>query len=270
MTKNKRYKTTEFNRKLFRKQGLRLVSMGNSQHQGKREYQEDSFCTLIAPAQTTRAHKLRQFYGIVADGMGGLSNSSYLSDYIVSYLSRKIGHEFSNATTLTQLYPMILELNKTIKEEGLQGGSTLAILHYLDGTISWCSLGDSRIYLMRNLHLYQLTQDHNYKNDLLEDVINNKADLADAISDPLGTFLTSYMGSSQLTPMDYNPTPFHLKPKDVVLLCTDGVYQTLTQAELVSCLTLPAQEAANTIERKILDKGYDHQDNFTSLIYKFR
>lgn len=56
---------------------------------------------------------------------------------------------------------------------------------------------------------------------------------------------------------------------DKILICSDGVYNALPAAELLSALESPAAEAAELIEKMVLSKGYPDQDNFTAIVLEF-
>lgn len=84
-------------------------------------------------------------------------------------------------------------------------------------------VGDSRIYLLRDQQLEQLTRDHR--------VWRGSAN-----------FLSQAMGAGAVLEPDYYSLP--LQPGDVFLLATDGLFERLTQAQLIEKIALitPSQD----------------------------
>ncbi|MNZ91012.1 Serine/threonine phosphatase stp [compost metagenome] len=79
--------------------------------------------------------------------------------------------------------------------------------------------------------------------------------------------LTNYLGYAGFKSMEVGE-PIPLNPGDSVILCSDGVYDALTEVEMEHILmqrSSPqdmAEEMIFTIERK----SYKHQDNATVII----
>ncbi len=54
-----------------------------------------------------------------------------------------------------------------------------------------------------------------------------------------------------------------LKPGDCILLCSDGLYRTLTEAEILSLLDKEPQAAAEALVRETIERRRPRQDNVT-------
>ena len=57
---------------------------------------------------------------------------------------------------------------------------------------------------------------------------------------------------------------------DRLILMSDGVYNALTEEELCSALGLPAEQAAEALRRRIQEKNYPTQDNYTAILLEMR
>lgn len=68
---------------------------------------------------------------------------------------------------------------------------------------------------------------------------------------------------------DVNIKPFLPETGDKLLLCSDGVYNALSENELLIQLVKKPQHCADGIVAAVLNKGYKNQDNFTSVIVEF-
>ena len=132
-------------------------------------------------------------------------------------------------------------------EEGepIQAGTTLTSVVLMQGVMHWFSVGDSRLYIFRGNALTQVTVDHG-----------------------CGNLLSSFIGIGGLQSYDCSNSPFSLAPGDILLLCSDGLYRTLTPDEIARQLDqgLDAQETAGTLVCAALDRQMPNQDNISVII----
>jgi protein phosphatase len=88
--------------------------------------------------------------------------------------------------------------------------------------------------------------------------------LESAENDPQRNSLTSHLGRIN-PPIDRNQMPLPLLPGDLVLLCSDGLYGVLTEAEIAAAAQGNAQLACQSLLRLALSRGRPDQDNVTIL-----
>lgn len=244
---------------------VRKVAIGNSQDRGARDYQEDSFGFSSLDSATVSRYG---FTAIVSDGMGGLSCGDRVSAYTVSAMLEKniCADGFPPHVSFTR---RIREINKCVADSGIGGGCTAAAVLCTKSGIYWCSVGDSRIYLYRGGSLCSLTEDSDYHNVLFDQVISGDMSCTQASSDPQKDSLAHYIGyKGEVTP-DVNIRPFIPQKGDRILICSDGVYNALSNEELSRSLLLHAHEAAQDIMSRIMLKNYSNQDNYTSVVLEF-
>lgn len=246
--------------------------VGNAQHIGKRKTQEDYF----GFSDITSSEKISRkgICAVLADGMGGLSNGREISEYVVSTTLALFENLDYRLSICTQLEAIAKKLNEEISKEfsengKSQAGSTLVAAVIYKDKLFWVSVGDSRIYLFRNGYLYQLNEDHNYKNELLKDYIEGTATLNSAFDSPQKDSLTSYIGNPNKQCIDANKISFSLQKEDKIMLCTDGVYNTLSDFELIKRLKEEPQLASEKIANDVLSKKLSSQDNLTVMIINF-
>lgn len=244
--------------------GVGGIAVGGIQHRGAREYQEDSY----GFSEVTAGKPLQRFTAVVADGMSGLSAGAFVSDYCVKkLLEADIGTE--NTPIHEQLTNAVRRISGEIAAGGSRGGSTLAAVVCVPQGVYFCSVGDSRIYLLRGGVLTQITEDGDYFSVLLERVISGGITFAQAYSDPDKDSLSQYMGSGAFLTPDRNIIPFAPRAGDRILICSDGVYNSMSGEEILQSLTLSAGAAVEDITGRILAKGYTNQDNFTAVVLEF-
>lgn len=245
---------------------IRRVLIGNAQNRGARPYQEDSFgFTELSDAAAAK----KGFMAIVADGMGGLTDSDKISSYAVDFLIGQFGKYDGSIPADMWLRGLTRSLNSAAAAMGTGGGSTLAAVLCGKEGIYWCVVGDSRIYLLRSGRLYQLSEDQDYYTELLNGVLREEIHFEDAEDDERKTALTQYIGSSSEIEPEVSRLPLIPEPGDTLLICSDGVYNALGEGELTKMLDGGAGFSAAAIESAIVEKGFTNQDNFTAVILKF-
>ena len=141
-------------------------------------------------------------------------------------------------------------------------GTTLvaAVIH--DEQLYWISVGDSRIYLLRDGIAMQITQDHNYAMELERRVSQGHISADQATHDSERQALVSYLGMPELPYISVSTRPMYLQSGDIILLCSDGLYGSLAHEELVQVM-MKFPGLPDPLIQAVLDKGYLHQDNIT-------
>ncbi len=239
-------------------------SFGNMQHQGRRDYQEDSFgfSDISDPELVAK----RGILAIVADGMGGLKNGKSISERAIQKF-RKSFVKFSPSGDIPrQMLALVMETNHDIYETDKQkGGTTLLCVYIYRNSMYWVSVGDSAIYLFRKGRIYQLNKEHNRLNDLYLRFMYREITREQLMAEPSLQGLTANIGRRELREVDRNLTELKLQSGDRLLLCTDGVSGRLTEKELLVAMSQRgAQACADALKRMILKKNAPKQDNFTA------
>ena len=106
-------------------------------------------------------------------------------------------------------------------------GST-AVLAILDGDkMTVATLGDSRLYLLRDRALEQMTVDQNLRTELLEAGRDPRAipdqGALGALTHSVGSFFFDHEGGIGSRRLEADVLPLHLRAGDRLLLCSDGV-----------------------------------------------
>lgn len=252
------------------------VTPGNAQHIGGRNEQQDAFgFSDISDKELVDNNGV---LAAVADGMGGLCKGKEASNLVIKTFLNTFSNKVSNKNVQDvlnkSLYGSNLELNKMAKHLGLEGniGSTLvAVIVYKDD-LHWISVGDSRIYLYRNDCLSLLTEEHIYARDLEKAVCTGHITEEDALNHPDRECLTSYIGIEELLQIDKNDKPLKLISDDIILLCSDGLFKTLSDKEITEIIRQNKVEPQNIAEElvsEVLKKEKLFQDNITVVILKY-
>ena len=249
---------------------LKLVP-SNYQHIGSRDRQEDSFA--FSDLNDRKVVEKKGVLAVIADGMGGLARGDRASQVAVRIFLREynnkndhnsIEHFMRRALTIANYAVFDLALDEKGQEVDL--GTTLVAVLVEQGKMHWVSVGDSLVYLLRDGALRQLNKEHIYANQLADEVENGLISKKEAIEHPERSFLTSYLGTPELIEVDYSLEPLALKAGDVVLLCTDGLNNTLSAGEITAGLEHPDAGTAEELVKAAIAKGKPHQDNITVLV----
>ena len=149
------------------------------------------------------------------------------------------------------------------------GGSTLLMAYIINNSLFTLTVGDSRIYLMRDHMIMQLNREHTYAVDLDEKAARGEISMEEALKDPQRKALTSYLGIDDLKTFDRIVQPITLKDGDKIALMSDGVFGTVSDEELQALLELPAQQAVKEIEQAVMGKDVPRQDNMTVVVVEY-
>ena len=241
------------------------ISIGKIHDIGRRDYQQDSFGQTAVLRNTG-------ILAVLADGMGGLSGGERVSQKIVME-ALTFGSTLQANQVPTALPGMVAGINHAVNQmlgpKGLYtSGSTVVSALITGNALRWISVGDSRIYLYRDGQISQLSRDHDLLQDWMPDILEGKRSMAEALRDPNGRKLTSFIGMGELRHVDYNRTPIPLLPGDRVLLMSDGVYGTVSDAEMAAILRDcgSVQLAASHIGQRIMGAALPYQDNYTLIV----
>jgi protein phosphatase len=239
----------------------------SAQHIGSRQSQQDCYGT--SETQDRAFLKHGGFLAIVCDGMGGLEHGeaagkTAVCSFLEAYTKKTKQESIPEALERSARYAneKVLELAGELKaDEGI--GTTLVAAAFLDQSLYWISVGDSRIYLVRNGQLELLTRPHVFSNLLDRAVEQGALSREDAEKHPERDSLTSYIGTKKLEEIDANREPLRVARGDTVLLASDGLFKALESNEILDVLKGPPEQSHEALVRLTLDKEKPHQDNVT-------
>jgi type VI secretion system protein ImpM len=197
----------------------------------------------------------------VADGMGGHSNGGVASRMVVDAI-QAVEPAASLSACIQSMNIALSRVNSDLRRQALsadgvaESGSTVVALAIRGNECGVCWAGDSRAYVFRAESLQQLTRDHK------EEAVT----LTDLVSGPQSAITRAVGGHDEL---ELDQISELVSPGDRFLLCSDGLYTTLDEQQLIAGLTVPApQEACDALIRAAREAGAS--DNVTALIVDIR
>jgi protein phosphatase len=222
-----------------------LVFEGQTNIGQKRQVNEDSFW----PTSNHHAHRPDDPYGmlfIIADGMGGHGAGNVASALAVEEIPTTYYALDPNYSDISdRLTLAIQQAHQRIRERATQApeledmGTTVAAAvvkydeNHEQGQVWMAWAGDSRIYLLRQGRLKQLTRDHSRVWPLIES--------GQITWDELRFHPERSRITNGLTARHATVTPevqrFELEPGDLLLLCSDGLSGEVKPEEIEQTLT---------------------------------
>ena len=249
----------------------RLLSyqVANLQGVGTRPRQEDGFA--FVNAMDVAEMKRSGLLAIVADGMGGMRDGRVASQTAISVMKAGFQALDRSGSIPEQLEESVIQAGREVyRTLGGDGGSTAVVCLFYNEQLYFTSVGDSGLYLLREGTLLRLNLEHNVRNErFLETIRQGSMDPEIAREDPEAAALTQFLGMGGAVRADSLRRPMHLHDGDLLLLCSDGVDGTLTEAQMLACLGEASPEAmCQALERAILEENRQYQDNYTALIVR--
>ena len=251
------------------------IQIGLSSVIGTRKYQQDA--VVATNKAFLNKNNFKKGIVVLCDGMGGMNGGEIASalttktiyeDYLKnkpSDIPKFLKEEVKKVDSL------VYEL-KDEKNQPMGSGSTLICIVLDNGNLFWVSVGDSRIYIIRNNEMVQVTEDHNYFSVLRKKAESGLISAEEAANDPKAEALISFIGIGKESPVDNNEQPFPLLDGDIILLCSDGLYKTLPDEEILRVIQRYSdnvENAAKMLTKTVLDKQKRGQDNTTVAVVKY-
>jgi serine/threonine protein phosphatase PrpC len=205
---------------------------------------------------------------LLADGMGGHPEGEVAAQLAVQVIS---GMFQKAAKAKVQNVPAFLEAaimaaHRQIVRYAIEKGmldtprTTIVVAVVQDSAVTWIHCGDSRLYLVRQGELLVRTRDHSFIERHQEAVDDPK--LAERIN---RNVLFTCLGSPAKPVFDITG-PVLLHQGDKLMLCSDGLWGSLSEVEIAYHLSLkPVNEAVPHLVEKALLKAGETSDNVTCI-----
>jgi protein phosphatase len=188
---------------------------------------------------------------VVADGVSSAEAGETASQTAVAVTLRAFAEQPSGMATSKRLYRAVQQANievydlATVVPE-LRGMTTTLTAVVVDrGELTAAHVGDSRLYLLRDGRLTQLTKDHTVAGEKARIGLMSKAR---AREHPDRSVLTRSLGRELIVPIDRISN--RLFRGDALLACSDGLYNVLDEEQMAPLL---AQGDAGAACRSLID-----------------
>lgn len=214
---------------------------------------------------------------VVCDGMGGgpggKTASSIAATSIIAYVQQAGGQpENEKINNETLLHDAVVAANRALRDKiaespELSGmGTTVTAVLITASGASLAHVGDSRIYQLRRGKIVFRTADHSRVGEMVRaGALTDEQARLSAISN----LITRALGIGDEVEVDTTSLAF--EKGDRFVLCTDGVWGSMPQPDLVKSLTenKSLENTAELLNVKVENAGIEkggHHDNYTMII----
>lgn len=233
---------------------------------GKKRKNNEDACLLCVPEDAALAGR-RGLLFAVGDGMGGASagefasrmalrqtnNAYYLSDTPSAPDALREAVESANLKVFeeSELNPLLSGMGTTVSALVARGEWTY-IAH----------VGDSRVYLLRGMRLYQITHDHSL---VAEQMRCGLLTEEEARNHSMKNLITRAVGIKNEVKVDMYA--MHIQRGDTILICSDGLSNMVPDAQIAAALAgNDLKKAAAILIDEALDEG--GADNITAALLR--
>jgi PPM family protein phosphatase len=247
------------------------IQFGQASDLGKVRTNNEDAAGFFIPAsrQQARSHG---FLFAVADGVGGLDLGELASATAISVVTQQFARAQAGSMLIGLMPRLVQHANTAVHDctlapehQGKKMATTLVAcaLRYDQAVIS--HVGDSRCYLVRNGHARQVTQDHTLVNEQRKLGLVHAGQAAEAESRHV---LMRSLGPEMFVSPD--TSALTLQPGDVLVLCTDGLHNEVSDAEIAAIAG--QHKSADLLARELVARAVeiDGGDNATAQVIRVR
>lgn len=195
-----------------------------------RESNQDAYAVGELPGEVA--------WAVVCDGMGGAAGGNIASALAVKVISDKItscyNQKMRDSSIFNLLDSAITAANIEVydmadSQRDLKGmGTTVVCAIVRQDTVFIAHAGDSRAYVAGDSEVKQLTTDHSMVQDLID---RGKITAEEAEHHPNKNIITRAVGVDKRIKIDFDQ--FDLEDNQTLILCTDGLSNYVSTAELL-------------------------------------
>jgi len=208
---------------------------------------------------------------VVADGMGGYEGGQEASRLAVETLVA-VYRDFGGDNPQDALVEALQTAHERIRQysfahPALRGmGTTCTAAAIVQDALYYVHVGDTRLYLIRDGQITQVTRDHSYVGRLVE---SGMISPQEAEHHPQRNILTAALGTNPDLIMDSPGHPEPLRPEDVLLICSDGLWGQVRDPEILDAVeNKSAEQAVRELIELARERG--GPDNITVEILRLR
>jgi serine/threonine protein phosphatase PrpC len=226
-------------------------------------------------------HSLSLF--VVADGMGGHSHGELAAELAISTMQYYVGssqdrfdvtwpfgYNFEISVDANRMSTAIQLANRQVWNHGQQSpecagmGTTVAAILLSEGNAVIGNVGDSRVYLLRNNELNQISFDDTFVNTVARQA---GADVEEMANHPMRNVLTQAAGSQNT--LDVHIVEQPLESGDVYLICSDGLHGVIGNAAIRSILGAGEYLERAAVRMKDAARAQGGPDNISVVLMSY-
>jgi PPM family protein phosphatase len=190
----------------------------------------------------------RRLCCVVADGAGGHGGGDVASKLVVRHIIDQAS--LAPLACLEEVKDLLIDTNAQLRRHQSESGNTkdmhsTVVALFVDlgcQEALWGHAGDSRLYLFRDGLMLSHTRDHSVVQAMVDAGVLMPEQMR---THPRRSELQSALGTRPEDLLVSTATrPWPVKPHDVFLLCTDGLWEYVDEAEMCASLSAAADPGA--------------------------
>lgn len=207
-------------------------------------------------------------FAMVADGMGGHNAGEVASNLACQTAKNYISRQYTLANTPAMLEILMQQMHQHIRTASQENsqyagmGTTAVAIFIKEQQAFFASVGDSRIYHYRNRQLTQLTTDQTLVNQMISE---GKITKEEGLHHEMKHVLLQALGTVLQVKPEVSSQGLQLQAGDKLFLCSDGIYDMLSDQELAQLFGLASINLAMEII-KALCMQRRARDNFSAIL----
>lgn len=214
---------------------------------GTRSYQQD---TLWYEGRG------EDFLAVVCDGMGGLEGGELASTCAISEIVECFRQEDVPIRNVPSFfYQSMQSMNRSVcslKDQNgkpVECGTTCVSVYLYQDRLFWFSIGDSKIYLIRDGQIFCPFKPHNYGTQLEQYLLDGSMGEEEYQEEKKkAEALTSFLGMGRIRLYEIPKQPFLLKKNDRIVLCSDGLYKAFSEEQILNILDMCCDDFSTTAD----------------------
>lgn len=213
---------------------------------------------------------------LVFDGMGGHENGAQAAEIGL----KTVQDQFMAAdlpifdpqgflySSLSRAHDEVVRIGGNLAVD-FRPRATCAVCLIQSSGCWWAHIGDSRIYHMRDGKVLRRSRDHSHVEVLIQEGAITEEE---ALDHPMRNFVECCLGGDAPVPDMSITRKIPLKPGDVLLACTDGLWSGICDEEMAATATNPDMSLAESLKAlsvRALTVNAPYSDNTTGTVLQW-
>ena len=246
------------------------IKIGVSSIIGTRKYQQD---TVFADKRGDMV------IGVVCDGMGGMTSGDLASKTATQILAEDFYNMPPEINISEFLRAEAVKMDRAVADlvnedgEDLGSGTTVVATIIKNNIMYWMSVGDSRIYVIRNGEIRAINRDHNLRLKLDAELEAGTITMEEyRREESQAEALISYIGIGNVPIIDVSIRPIQLIENDIIILSSDGLYKRLSNEDVLATVMYEEPDmkrAARRLTDVVMMRTQKSQDNTSVVVMQY-
>lgn len=213
---------------------------------------------------------------IVVDGMGGHAEGARAAEVALKSMLESFWHTphpifdplgFLHLA-IGRAHDEVVALGTTLAVDA-RPRATCAVCLTQESATYWAHVGDSRVYQIRDSAVRERTRDHSHVEQLLREGLITEAEVH---GHPMRNFVECCLGGDAALPDMTVSGRKPLKPDDMLLLCTDGLWANLQDLDIATFYKPgngDLRGALTSLGEKAVEASAPYSDNTTAAVLRW-